>query len=92
MNHHIYHLHQSELPSPLCYQLQPLISAYRPHDNPPSKELLDATHYKPNESPLSKENILDTYKSIKYNQDLSWLEMKRKYNSKFTSHRTYERT
>ena len=89
MNHHIYHLREAELPASLFYQLAPFISAYRPHDKPPSKEDLDKDDYIPKESPLSKENILDTYKAIKHNQDLEWLKMKREYNKKWSGYRTH---
>ena len=89
MNHHIYHLREAELPASLFYQLAPFISAYRPHDKPPSKEDLDKDDYIPKESPLSKENILDTYKAIKYQQDLEWLKMKREYNKKWSGYRTH---
>ena len=89
MNYHIHHLSKVQLPEPLCYQLRPFISAYRPHDKPPSKEDLDKDDYIPQESPLSKENILDTYKAIKYEQDLAWLKMKREYNKKWSGYRTH---
>ena len=89
MNHHIQHLSGAELPAPLCYQLRSFISAYRPHDSIPTKEQLDQTNYRPKESPLSKENILDTYKAIKYSQDLEWLKLKREYNKKWKGYRTW---
>ena len=88
MNYEIYHLNGAELPAPLCYQLQPFISAYRPHDNPPTKEQLDITNYKPVESPCSMDNIIDTTKGIN-GANLEWLELKRKYNSENRKHRSY---
>ena len=45
--------------------------------------------YIPKESPLSKENIIDTYKPIKYKQDLEWLKLKREYNKKWSGYRTH---
>ena len=90
MNDQIFHLYGAELPAPLCYQLQPFISAYRPHDSPPTKEQLDPFDRKEKESPLSKQNIIDTYKAIKNNEDLRWLELKRKYNMKHSNHRSYD--
>ena len=88
MNYDIYHLNGAELPAPLCYQLQPFISAYRPYDLPPTKAQLDITNYKPVESPCSMDNIIDTTKGI-YGANLQWLEMKRKYNSERRNHRSY---
>ena len=89
MNHHIYHLTNTQLPEPLCHQLAPFISAYRPHDKPPTKKDMDQDDYIPKESPLSKENIIDTYKAIKYKQDLEWLKLKREYNKKWSGYRTH---
>ena len=89
MNYDIHHLSGAELPAPLCYQLRPFISAYRPHESPPTKEQLDETDYKEKESPLSKDNILDTYQAIKYNKDLEWLKLKREYNKKWAGYRTH---
>ena len=89
MNHQIKYLSGVELPAPLVYQLQPFISAYRPHDKPPTKKDLDQDDRIPSESPLSKDNILDTYKAIKYNQDLEWLKMKREYNNRWKGYRSY---
>ena len=89
MNHHIYQLYGAELSAPLCYQLRPFISAYRSHDLPPIKKDLDKDDYIPKESPLSKENILDTYTAIKYNQDLEWLKIKRQYNEQWKGYRTW---
>ena len=88
MNYDIYNLNGVELSAPLCYQLQPFISAYRPHDSPPSKQLLDITNYKPVESPCSMANIIDTTKGIN-GANLQWLELKRKYNSENRNHRSY---
>ncbi len=89
MNYDIHNLMGAELPAPLCYQLQPFISAYRPHDQPPTQKDLDKDDRKEQESPLSKDNILDTYKAIKYNQDLEWLKKKREYNQKWKGYRSY---
>ena len=89
MNYDIYHLTNTQLPEPLCHQLAQFISAYRPHDLPPIKKDLDSDDYIPKESPLSKENILDTYKAIKYSQDLEWLKLKREYNKKWKGYRTW---
>ena len=89
MNYDIIHLYGSELPDPLCYQLQPFISAYRPHDPPPKLDQLDKTNYRPNESPCSMDNIIDTTKGI-HGANLRWLEIKRKYNSQHTNHRCYD--
>ncbi len=89
MNHEIYNLNGAELPAPLCYQLQPFISAYRPHDKPPTKEQLDQTNYKPVESPCSMDNIIDTTKGIN-GANLRWLEIKRKYNQTHRNHRSYD--
>ena len=88
MNYHIYNLNGVELPAPLCYQLQPFISAYRPHESPPTKEQLDKTNYIPKESPCSMENIIDTTKGI-HGANLQWLEIKRKYNQSNRNHRSY---
>ena len=89
MNYEITHLLNTRLSTPLVYQLQPIISAYRPHDQPPTKEQLDPHDKKEIESPLSKENILDTYKAIKYNQNLQYLKKKREYNHKWKGYRTW---
>jgi len=89
MNYEITHLMGVELSSPLVYQLQPVISAYRPHDQPPIHKDFDSCDRKEQESPLSQENILDTYKAIKYNQDLNSLKAKRKYNEKWKGYRTW---
>ena len=89
MNYHIQHLSKVQLPEPLCYQLRPFISAYKPHDLPPTKKDLDQDDYIPQESPLSKDNILDTYQAIKYNKDLEWLKLKREYNKKWAGYRTH---
>ena len=89
MNYEITHLLNTQLCPQLVYQLQPIISAYRPHDQPPTKEQLDPHDKKEIESPLSKENILDTYKAIKYNQDLQYLKRKREYNHKWKGYRTW---
>ena len=89
MNDQIFHLYKAELPPPLCYQLQPFISAYRPHDCPPTKQQLDATNYKPVESHCSMDNIIDTTKGI-HGANLRWLEIKRKYNSTNHNHRSYD--
>ena len=88
MNHHIYHLRTTQLPEQLSYQLAPFISSYRPHDLPPTKKDLDPYDRKDSESVLSKENILDTYKAIKYEQDLEWLKLKREHNKKWKGYRT----
>jgi len=89
MNYDIQHLNGVELSAPLVYQLQPIISAYRPHDKTPTKQQLDPYDKKEIESPLSKENILDTYKSIKYGQDLQHLKNKREYNKRWKGYRTW---
>ena len=89
MNYDIQHLSGAELPAPLCYQLRPFISAYRPHDKPPTKQQLDPHDKKEQESPLSKENIIDTYTAIKHNQDLAWLKLKREYNNRWKGYRTW---
>ena len=88
MNHHIQYLKGVELPPPLCYQLRPLISAYRPHDQPPTQKDLDSIDYLPRESHCSMENIKDTVKGIQ-GQNLAWLEARRKYNSKWKGYRSY---
>ena len=89
MNYEITHLLGVELSAPLVYQLQPVISAYRPHDNPPTQQQLDPHDKKEKESPLSKDNILDTYKAVKYGQDLQHQTNKRKYNEKWKGYRTW---
>ena len=89
MNDQIKYLKGVELSPPLIYQLQPIISAYRSHDVPPTKDQLDPQDKKEIESPLSKDNILDTYKSIKYGQDLAHLKNKREYNKKWQGYRTW---
>ena len=89
MNHQIKYLRDTELHPTLAPKLQPFISAYRPHDQPPTKKDLDKDDRKDRESPLSKENILDTYKAIKYNEDLEWLRMKREYNKKWKGYRSH---
>ena len=88
MNSDIFHLYQTELTDPLCYQLQPFISAYRPHESPPLKCQLDPINYIPKESPCSMDNIIDTTKGI-HGANLNWLEIKRKYNSSNRKHRSY---
>ena len=88
MNYEIYNLNGVELSAPLCYQLQPFISAYRPHDKPPLKSQLDASNYIPKESPCSMDNIIDTTKGI-HGANLQWLEIKRKYNQSNRKHRSY---
>ena len=89
MNDQIFHLYGAELEAPLCYQLQPFISAYRPHDCPPKKEQLDKTNYRPVESHCSMDNIIDTTKGI-HGANLRWLEIKRKYNQSNRNHRSYD--
>ena len=88
MNYDIYHLNGAELPAPLCYQLQPFISAYRPHESPPTKEQLDKVNQRLRESHCSMDNIIDTTKGI-HGANLQWLELKRKYNSENRNHRSY---
>ena len=88
MNYDIYHLNGVELSAPLCYQLQPFISAYRPHEPAPLKSQLDKINYIPKESPCSMANIIDTTKGIN-GANLQWLEIKRKYNQSNRNHRSY---
>ena len=88
MNYDIYHLNGAELPAPLCYQLQPFISSYRPHESPPTKEQLDKVNHRLRESHCSMDNIIDTTKGI-HGANLQWLELKRKYNSENRNHRSY---
>tara|TARA_Y100000592_G_scaffold57800_1_gene90458 strand:- start:1907 stop:2194 length:288 start_codon:yes stop_codon:yes gene_type:complete len=85
----IYQLRGSTLDPFLSAKLAPFIHAHRPHDKPPAKEDLDKGDYIPKESPLSKDNIIDTYKAIKYHQDLEWLKRKREYNSKWKGYRSH---
>ena len=85
----INYLMNVELPEPLCYQLRPFISANRSHDKPPTKKDMDQDDRKDNESSLSQDNILDTHKAIKYNQDVTWLGYKRRYLNKWKGYRTY---
>jgi hypothetical protein len=40
-NHQIYHLRHSQLDERLALLLSPIISAYRPHDEPPSRHELE---------------------------------------------------
>jgi hypothetical protein len=89
MNHQLYHLRNIELEPSLASKLSPFISAYKPHDQPPTKKDMDSDDYIPQESPLSKENIIDTYKALKYNKDLEWLKIKREYNKKWQGYRTH---
>jgi hypothetical protein len=42
MNHEIYHLRNSQLSPELAFLLSPIISAYRPHDDIPTRQQLDA--------------------------------------------------
>jgi|TARA_R100000455_G_C6253996_1_gene110177 hypothetical protein len=85
----IYLLRRSSLDPRLSAQLAPFIYAHRPHDQPPTQKDLDQGNFIPKESPLSKDNIIDTYKAIKYNQDLEWLKRKREYNQKWKGYRSY---
>ena len=85
----IYQLRGSNLDPLLSAKLAPFIHAHRPHDLPPTKEDLDQGDYKEQESPLSKENILDTYKALKYNQDLEWLKRKREHNKRWKGYRSH---
>ena len=85
----IYSLRGSKIDPLLSAKLAPFINAHRPHDFAPSKEDLDKGDFIPKESPLSKDNILDTYKAIKYNQDLEWLKRKREYNNKWKGYRSH---
>ena len=55
MNHDIYHLRNAELDPKLALQLNPFISAYRPHDPIPTREELGDRL--PNESPCSMTNL-----------------------------------
>ena len=89
MNHHIQYLTGVQLPPPLCYQLRPFISSYRDHDQPPTKKDLDQDDRKDDESLLSQDNIIDTYKATKYDQDVTWLGYKRRYLSKLKGYRSY---
>lgn len=85
----INYLMNVELPEPLCYQLRPFISANRSHDKPPTKKDMDQDDYIPQESVVGKDNIIDTHKAIKYNQDVTWLGYKRKYLNKWKGYRSY---
>ena len=89
MNHQIKYLSGVELPAPLVYQLRPFISAYRQHDQPPTKKDMDQDDRKETESPVGKDNIIDTYKATKYQKDVTWLGYKRKYLSKLSGYRSY---
>ena len=89
MNHQIKYLRHTELHPTLAPKLQPFISAYRDHDQPPTKKDLDQDDRKDNESPLSQDNILDTYKAIKHNQDVAWLGYKRKYLAQYSGYRSH---
>ena len=89
MNHQIKYLSGVELPAPLCYQLQPFVSAYRNHDLPPTKKDMDQDDRKETESPVGQDNILDTYKAIKHDKDVTWLGYKRRYLSKLKGYRSY---
>jgi len=40
-NHQIYHLRHSQLDERLALLLSPIISSYRPHDEPPSRHELE---------------------------------------------------
>jgi hypothetical protein len=40
MNYDIYHLRHSQLDERLALLLSPIISSYRPHDEPPTREQL----------------------------------------------------
>ena len=85
----IYQLRGSNLDPSLSAKLAPFINSYRPHDLPPTQEDLDKGDFIPKESPLSKDNIIDTYKAIRYNQDLEWLKRKREHNRKWKGYRSY---
>ena len=59
---------------------------YRPHDKPPTKEQLDKINYIP------KENLFNgQYRPQQgiHGGNLSWLEIKRKYNQSNRNHRSY---
>ena len=88
MNYHIQLLKNTELPTPLLYQLHPFISAYNDH-TPLDKNDLDKDDRKDDESPLSKDNLLDTYQAIKYNKDVKYLGYKRKYLQQYKGCRSY---
>jgi len=55
MSHPIRHLRNVQLDPKLALQLSDIISAYRPHDPPPERELLGERL--PLESPLSMSNL-----------------------------------
>ena len=88
MNHHIQLLKNTELPTPLLYQLHPFISSYRDHTSL-NKTDLDKDDRKDNESVLSQDNILDTYQSIKHQKDVTYLGYKRKYLQQWKGCRSY---
>ena len=89
MNHQIKYLRNTELHPTLAPKLQPFISAYRTHDQPPTKKDLDQDDYIPQESVVGKDNLLDTYKAIKYNKHLGWLAHKRKYLAQYSGYRSH---
>ena len=88
MNYDIQYLKDTELPTPLLYQLHPFISAYNKH-TPLNRKELDQDDRKETESPLSKDNLIDTKQSIKYNKDLTYLGYKRKYLQQYKGCRSY---
>ena len=55
MNHDIYHLRHVQLDSKLALQLNDIVSAYRPHDPIPERELLGERL--PLESPVGMKNL-----------------------------------
>jgi len=55
MNHDIYHLRHVQLDSKLALQLNDIVSAYRPHDPIPEREILGDKL--PQESEFSMKNL-----------------------------------
>ena len=41
MNHEIYHLRNTELDPDLALLLSSIISSYRPHDEPPTRDMME---------------------------------------------------
>ena len=89
MNDQIKYLKGVELSPPLCYQLQELVDAYRPHDGIPTHKDLDKDDRKELESHVSMKCITDTLQAIRSSRDLEYLTQRRKYLAKWSGYRSH---
>ena len=89
MNSDISHLKGVELPPPLCYQLQAIVDAYRPHDPIPTHKDLDKDDRREKESHVSMKCIHDTLQAVRSSQDLTYLTQRRKYLEQYKGCRSY---